>query len=109
MESGQLTEEYLYTRNVEIITRRFVNNEEQKLSGFRVYANPWIRQNKLPAKITFTNSTNPGTTAKLPPGKYFIWAEPVTEPSKKHPRNIQATKVDYSSVDNVVVIYIDIQ
>ena len=108
LESGQLAEEYSYKVSVEVITRKFENNQEQKVNGYRIYSNPWIRQKKLPAKFVFTNATNPGSIEKLPPGKYFIWAESVSEPTKQYPVINNAIKIEYSSSGVISPIYIDI-
>ena len=106
--NSQLIENYDFNMPVEVRTRQLVNGVFKDISGYKIYANPWLTKQAKPAKIVFNNSTNPGTSKSLPPGLYYFWATPITDDSIVYPKLINYSQIDYKSDKSKQVIYIDV-
>lgn len=106
---AQLTSLMIFEMPVKVITRKLVHGKFILINGYKVYANPWIISDKKPAKIKFTNSTNPSSSQIIPLGRYRFWVESVTVPLKIHPSNADDfvdIGTDYKLKEQI--IYIDV-
>ncbi|MBS1524845.1 MAG: hypothetical protein JST19_04295 [Bacteroidetes bacterium] len=108
-EKFNLSDELVFEVAVNVKTRKLVNGRFVLVSGYNVYANPWIIGTVLPARIKFTNSTSPGSTYNLPPGRYHLWVEDTQHNKKSYPVKVEYTDIGTDSTNKPITIFIDVE
>ncbi len=105
-ETGTLVDNFDFLVTVKVITRELKEGKFTEVNGYRIFANPVVFASTAPPKIIFTNTTNPFTIEKIPPGKYFFWAQSLTD-NKIYPIQLDPTRVRHTT-NSETIIYLDI-
>jgi hypothetical protein len=109
-DPDHLSDELTFEVSVKVTTRKLLNQRFVPKPGYNVFVIPWIYRNHLDKKIKFPNSTNPSSTRKIAPGRYFVWvqlANPAGRPLA-FPRNKDYTDIATGNEAEVAPLFIDV-